>query len=318
MFRKKIFNNLDVSYRSPGRHAAFRFVLRRISHRLSPRKAVAEHMLADGFGEYQGGHFHEAGRNPATWLGHSTVLCGQDGLTYITDPIFSDHAGPMRYMGPRRYTPPPLKPKALPKIDFVLISHNHYDHLDLASVWAIHKKDKPVFVVPEGLGRWFRLRGMRKVVELPWWEELRIGGVTITSVPSQHYSFRAPWDKNKTHWCGWVVKGERTFYYPGDTGYGDFFKNIGEKLGPMDLVAMPIGAYAPRAIIKANHINPEEALDAFVDVGGRKLLAVHWGTFDLTEEPYDEPPKRLSAEAVRRNLGGGTINAIRIGETLYW
>jgi len=318
MHRAKTFKNLDPAYRSPGRHAAWRFVLRRISRRLSLKMVGVENLLADAMPENPWAGHHEPGKNRATWVGHSTVLCSQDGSHYLTDPMFSDHAGPFRYMGPRRYTPPALRLESLPKIDFVLISHSHYDHLDLKSVRAISRRDDPLFLVPEGLGRWFRARKIGNVVEVPWWKEYRIGQLTVIGVPSQHYSVRTLWDRNKSHWCGWVVKGEKTFYYPGDTGYGHFFKRIGEKFGPMDLAAMPIGAYAPQVTIKSNHINPEEALDVLSDVGGRKMLAVHWGTFDLTEEPFDEPPLRLAAEANRRGLKEGMVNVIRIGETIYW
>ncbi len=319
MKRRKIYVNLDPGYRNPGRKQALGYLLRRLGRGIAERPGAAaqERIAAD-----EANRFWETldpGHNIAAWVGHSTVLCRQEGHFYITDPIFSDRASPFPIFGPRRYTQPAFEPEEMPKIDFVLISHSHYDHLDLPSVLALQRLHKPTFFVPEGLKRWFKHRGIFNAIEVPWWGEVKHHGLTVHAVPAQHYSVRTPFDRNKSHWCGWVVKGERSFYYPGDTGLGEFFMEVGHRHGPIDLAAIPIGCYSPEELIKQHHLNPEEALEVFKRVRGRKFLAIHWGAFDMTEEPWDEPPSRLMAEAARRGMTDeGLINIIRIGDPLEW
>lgn len=319
MRRRKLYCNLDPSYKAPGRRSAWSYFMRRLSSAVRERPDKIEDIMLNEDVERSLWNGVEATHDIAVWVGHSTVLCRQEGRYFLTDPIFSERASPIPFLGPRRYTKPAFSAGEMPRVDFVLISHSHYDHLDLPSVLAIQQMYAPLFFVPEGLKRWFKRRGLHNTVELPWWGTHTVGGVTVTAVPAQHYSSRTPWDRNKSHWCGWVVKGEKTFYYPGDTGYGPFFAEIGKRCGPVDLAAMPIGAYSPQHLIRQHHLNPEESLDVFRDVGGKKFLAVHWGAFEMTEEPWHEPPARLMAEARRRGLrDDGVINVVRIGDTIVW
>jgi L-ascorbate metabolism protein UlaG (beta-lactamase superfamily) len=201
----------------------------------------------------------------------------------------------------------------------VVISHDHYDHLDVATVKRLAAVHRPRFLVPLGLKAWFADLGITDVEELDWWDERTVQGLTFTCVPAQHFSGRTPWDRNRRLWSGWAVAGrERRFYFAGDTAYWDGLKEIGARLGPFDLAAIPIGAYLPPVIMKVSHTTPEEALAALGDVRGRAMVPIHWGTFDLADEPLDDPPRRLDAEARRLKLGPDRIWLLRHGETRPW
>jgi L-ascorbate metabolism protein UlaG (beta-lactamase superfamily) len=216
-------------------------------------------------------------------------------------------------------TPPGLRFEDLPPIHLVVISHDHYDHLDVATVRRLHAVHRPHFLVPLGLRPWFAALGIDDVEELDWWARREVRGLTLTCLPAQHFSGRTPWDRNRRLWAGWAVAGRhRRLYFAGDTAYHPVFKEVGRRLGPFDLAAVPIGAYQPAAIMRAAHTTPEQALDVFADVQGRALVPIHWGTFDLAEEPLEEPPRRLEAEARRRGLGPDRIWILRHGETRAW
>lgn len=247
-----------------------------------------------------------------TWIGHSTFLLQMDGLNILTDPIFSDRASPVSFAGPRRTTPPALSVQQLPAIDVVLISHNHYDHLDKASVKALQAKqpdNPPRYFVPLGQKAWFDKRGISRVVELDWWASATVGDTTVHAVPVQHWSSRSPFDRNKVLWAGFLVDspGLRTLFV-GDSGYSDDFKTIAQRLGTVDLALVPIGAYDPRWFMKSAHMNPEEALQVVQDVGAKRAIGMHWGTFSLTDEPMAEPAERADA--------AGVIETPEPGETI--
>ncbi len=317
----KTFYNSNPAYRPPAYRKIFRFILGqfyRMSLGLNKNNEILSLPETPYPQKYAIKTAPNNNQNQATWIGHSTLLCLQADVYYITDPIFSQRASPFSFIGPRRYSPPGLSIDDLPKISFVLISHNHYDHLDLASVKKIYNKHRPVFLVPEGLSGWFESHGIDNSVELPWWSVFRVRGLKITSVPAQHFSGRSFWNRNSSHWCGWVVSGTSNFYYSGDTGYFDGFREIGLKLGPMDLAALPIGSYCPQWMMKREHLNPEEALDVFEEVYGSKFLAMHWGTFNLTYEPYNEPVERLKTEAHARGYNLDKINILKVGQTISW
>ncbi len=208
---------------------------------------------------------------------------------------------------------------ALPPIDAVVVSHSHYDHLDLPSLRALAARGTRFFV-PLRVGEILRDADIGGVVEeLDWWESRSLGAVTITCVPARHWSQRSLGDMNRTLWSGWVITGPtRRFWFAGDTGYARLFAEIGTRLGPFDLAAVPIGAYDPPAMMQPVHLNPEEALQAGLDARADRLLGIHYGTFDLTDEPLDEPPRRFHAAAVRQGIDPARILTPAIGATRAW
>lgn len=246
-----------------------------------------------------------------TWIGHSTFLVQLEGRNLLTDPIFTDRATPVYFAGPRRVTPPGLAVAQLPRIDVVLVSHDHHDHLNLGSLRAIVRKaaeagePEPLFLVPEGLGAWFRKRHFHRVEELRWWQTLdgthapELGGLRVHGTPAQHWSQRFPWLVNRRHWCGFVVEGAGgRLFFPGDTGYSRDFLDIRERIGAMSVSLLPIGAYEPRWFMAPMHTAPEDAVRIHRDLESKLSVAMHWGTFAMTDEPFDEPP-RLLREALR-------------------
>ena len=255
-----------------------------------------------------------------TWIGHATVLLQLKGKNILTDPHYSERASPVRWAGPKRVIGPGLSFEALPYIDIVVISHDHYDALDERTVVRLHKRkggEKTTFFVPLGLRSWFEDLGIRKVVELDWWEEYSEENLRITAVPVQHWSKRSLFSTNKTLWAGWVIQSnDFRFFFVGDSGYTPHFKEIGQKLGPFDLAAIPVGAYAPRWFMRPHHISPEEAVQVHLDVRCRKSVAIHWGTFILSDEPLDEPPKRLEKARKEKGLSDEEFVVLKHGETI--
>ncbi len=257
-------------------------------------------------------------RNPSiTWIGHSTMLVRMDHVTFLTDPVFSDRVGPTSFLGLKRLVAPGVPMEALPPIDFVTVSHDHYDHTDLPSIRRLAAAGVP-FVVPLRLGQLIRDAG-GEAIELDWWQSTTIGAVRITCVPAQHFSGRSLTDGNQRLWAGFVVQGPtRRFYHAGDTAYFPGFTEIGKKLGPIDLAAIPIAAYEPAAMMRPVHINPEDAAQAAVDLGAKRVVGMHFGTFDSTDEPLDEPPKRFRTAAKKLGLGATRAWVLDVGETRDW
>jgi N-acyl-phosphatidylethanolamine-hydrolysing phospholipase D len=256
--------------------------------------------------------------NPSiTWIGHATFLVRMDGVTFLTDPIFSERASPVSFAGPPRLVEPGVPLDALPPLDFALVSHDHYDHLDLATIAALARRGVPIFT-PLGMGELVAGAG-GTATELDWWQQQAVGRVRLHCVPAQHFSGRTLTDGDRRLWVGWVVEGAtRRFYHAGDTGYFAGFAEIAERIGPPDLAALPIGAYDPASIMQFVHMNPEEAMRAAVDLRAGIAVGMHYGTFDLTDEPLDEPPRRFHAAASQRALDGVTAWTMNIGETRRW
>jgi len=256
--------------------------------------------------------------NPSlTWIGHASFLVRMDGVTFLTDPIFSERASPVSFAGPKRLQPPGVPLDQLPPIDFVLISHDHYDHTDVPSIEALAKRGAKFFV-PLGLGEIVQQAG-GEVRELDWWQSARFGDIEIHCVPSQHFSGRSLTDGQTRLWAGFVVLGPtKHFYHAGDTGYSKTFTQIRDRLGSVDLAALPIGAYDPSEIMQFVHMNPEEAAQAAVDLGAGTAVGMHWGTFDLTDEAPDEPPARFQRAAVQDGLPLERAWVMKIGETRDW
>ena len=254
-------------------------------------------------------------RDPAlTWIGHATFYVRMDAAAFLTDPVYSERASPLAFAGPRRLVPPGVPLEALPRLDFVLLSHDHYDHTDLPTVRRLAVRGVP-FVVPTGVAGLVTRAGGRVAAELGWWQAATVGSVRVTCVPARHFSGRGLTDRNRRLWAGFVVAGKtRRLYHSGDTALFDGFAEIGRRAGPIDLACLPIGAYEPRAIMGPIHLNPEEAVRAALDLGARATVGMHFGTFDLADEPLDEPPRRFLAEARARGLEESAF-LMSIGET---
>ena len=252
-----------------------------------------------------------------TWVGHATLLVQVGHVTFLTDPIWSDWASPVPMIGPRRYVEPGIAITDLPPVDFVIISHNHYDHLDIPTLTALSAQDPDtMFYVPLGNGDLLRKNGVSNVQEMDWGQTVQHAGVTVHCLPSQHWSKRSLNDDHKALWSSWAITSDQgNVFFAGDTGYFRGFKDIGERLGTIDLAILPIGAYEPRAMMRASHMNPEEAIQAAIDLKARRALGMHFGTFDLSDEPLDEPPRRFLQAATDMGLGTESAWLLSIGET---
>jgi len=238
-----------------------------------------------------------------TWAGHATAIIHDGPDVVLTDP----HLGERALLVPRK-SPPGVPVKAIPEHAIAVISHNHYDHLDEETVLALPGSTR--WFVPTGLGQWFRERGRGNVTELGWWQSTQVENWTISCVPAQHWSRRIGQSTNTTLWCGWILQSpSATYFYSGDTGYFGGFREIGRRFGPIDVALLPIGAYEPRWFMAYQHMNPAEAYQAFLDLGSRFMIPIHWGTFDLSYEPLDQPVLDL-ADAIER--AGGDPSAVRI------
>lgn len=258
-----------------------------------------------------------------TWIGHATFLVQIGCLNVLTDPVWSRRASPFSWFGPKRFTKPGLALTDLPPVHAVVLSHDHYDHLDHATVRALVRRHPDAhWVSPLGYAPWLRRRGARTVTELDWWESITLGSapgaVRFTAVPAQHWTRRRPWDTHRRLWAAWVLAPEAgpRFFYGGDSGYFPGYTEIGDRLGPFGVVALPIGAYAPRSFMRVSHMNPEEAVRAYHDLGGSgAFLAMHWGAFRLSMEPPLEPPERLAAAWRRAGLPEDRLWIPGIGES---
>ncbi|XDV25144.1 hypothetical protein PO909_029112 [Leuciscus waleckii] len=236
-------------------------------------------------------------------------------------PSVKERASPLAFVGPKRYRDPPCTVEQIPRLDAVVISHTHYDHLDAGSVAALNVRfgSGLRWFVPLGLAEWMQKAGCENVTELDWWVGSRIPGhddVTFFCTPAQHWCKRSPVDENKALWGSWTIVGPNCrFFFAGDTGYCSEFKEIGKRLGPFDLAAIPIGAYLPRGIMKSQHVDPEEAVLIHIDIQAKTSLAIHWGTFALAYEHYLEPPKRLREAMVNHGLNPDQFFTLHHGES---
>ena len=300
------FRNLDDRPRHRGVGCALRWKLGLAEQppRASARGFVMPHLDNDG-SALQGG-----GPPSLTWIGHATFLVQLGGRSILTDPILSPRITLLS-----RLPPLGLSWENLPKIDLVTVSHNHRDHMDAPTLLRLGPQ--VTYVVPEGLGDWFRRAGLPRVIELAWWERRTILDIDITMVPAQHWSRRGLLDEDESHWGGFVLaSGGRSVYHSGDTAYFSGFRLIGERVGPIDVAMLPIGAYQPRWLMKDFHMDPDDAVQAFCDLEARRFCAMHWGTFQLSDEPLDEPPRLLQEIWGGRGLPIDKLSIPKIGETL--
>jgi L-ascorbate metabolism protein UlaG (beta-lactamase superfamily) len=245
-----------------------------------------------------------------TWVGHATFVLRLGGMLIATDPIWSERiAGTVP-----RLVPPGVGLDVLGPIDVVTVSHNHYDHLDLPTLRRIGPK--ALYVTPLGNGKLLRGAGLTRVVELDWWQTHREGELEVTLVPARHWSMRMPWNRNDMLWGGFVLRSrEGAAYHAGDTALFEGFREIGSRLGPIDWAMLPIGAYEPRWFMEPQHMNPDDAGAAFEMLGAKNLVAMHWGTFRLTDEPTGEPPERLRAWWRERGKDDARLWILDVGET---
>ncbi|MDQ4080942.1 MAG: MBL fold metallo-hydrolase [Gemmatimonadota bacterium] len=259
-----------------------------------------------------------------TWVGHSTLIVQLGSLNLLVDPVWGERASPWRSIGPRRLVPAAVAMTDMPPIDIVLLSHNHYDHLDAYTVRALaHTHPEAHWAVPLRLATLVHSLGIRHVTELDWWSDARIGDATVACTPARHFSARTPLDRNRTLWCGFAVSGPGgRFFYAGDTGNHPEFAEIGRRYGPFDVCALPIGAYEPRWFMHPVHLDPDDAVAAYRAVHEHHglcrraaFVAVHWGTFRLTDEPILEPPRRTKEAWEREGLAPDNLWIMAHGET---
>lgn len=249
------------------------------------------------------------------WLGHASLLLRIDGCFLLTDPVFSQRASPVSFAGARRKTPLPFICSDLPQLYGVLISHNHYDHLDSTTIiHLVQRFPELIFFVPLGLKNWFLQRGIVRVYELDWWQQITLAGIQIHCVPAQHWSRRSLWDTNRSLWCGWVLESEQTrFWFSGDTGYSESLLQIPQRLGPLTAAAIPIGAYLPRWFMALNHMDPQQAVLLWQQLGRPLTVPIHWGVFELADESLDMPVAELYSALVQQQETGKNFEPCPIG-----
>ena len=250
------------------------------------------------------------------WIGHSTFLIKKAGTVILTDPIFSDRASPFKNIGPERLIPPVIPLKELPRIDFVTVSHNHYDHLDINSLKRISKlHPEAVFLVPEGDLKLLNRKKVNNAYEFNWWESFILNDIRFTFTPVQHWSKRGLFDRNKSLWGGWHVQyKDYALYHAGDTGYSSDFKDTKNKLGSPKYAFIPIGAYDPEWFMASSHVNPEQAVKIMIDLEAEYAFGMHWGTFVLTDEDTLEPPQRLSETVNKSSIN---FKSLKPGKVIY-
>ena len=253
----------------------------------------------------------------AVWIGHSTFLIKKNGYTILTDPVFSERASPLKRIGPKRLIPPAIPIDKLPSIDFITVSHNHYDHLDTASLIELYLANpNALFLVPAGDKKLLKRKGIKNVFEYNWWDRHQENNLEITFTPVQHWSKRGLFDRNQSLWGGWFFKFvDFSIYHAGDTGYSNDFIDTRVKLGSPKYAFIPIGAYAPEWFTAESHVNPEGAIKIMIDLGAESSFGMHWATFKLTDEDTLEPKERLEAAIKNKNMDN--FIAPTPGEIIY-
>lgn len=243
-------------------------------------------------------------KNYAVWIGHSTYLLNNGSLTILTDPVFSERASPLLWVGPKRLIPPVMSLENLPDIDVVTVSHNHYDHLDIASLKALQKLNpRALFLVAKGDKDLLVRSGVENVKEFLWWEDIKVKNTLFTFTPVQHWSARGLRDRNKSLWGGWFMSSPQlALFHAGDTGYSKDFKDTKSRLGSPNFALIPIGGYDPHWFMNSHHVNPSEAIQIAIDLEASRSFGMHWGTFRLTDEDVLEPEKLIKQELELLNL----------------
>jgi L-ascorbate metabolism protein UlaG (beta-lactamase superfamily) len=252
-----------------------------------------------------------------TFIGHSTFLIQTPAGNILTDPMYSERAGPLNLLGPRRVRQPAVQFGDLPSVSTVLLSHNHYDHCDWRTLRMLADRFDPLVITPLGNATLVRSAGIRRVEELDWWQHTRTGGLSVTSTPARHFSSRTLMDRNRALWGGFVVEvGSLRVFFAGDTAYTPAFQDVRQRLGPIDLALLPIGAYEPRWFMRAVHMNPAEAVQAHLDLGASVSVGMHFGTFPLTSEGIEEPLRALEEALRAKSISPQAFRTLGWGESL--
>ncbi len=252
-----------------------------------------------------------------TFVNHATLLIQVNGANILTDPVWSERASPVSFAGPKRARKPAIKIDELPKIDFVLVSHNHYDHMDLATLNLLNERFSPTFLVALGDRKKLERLGAKHIVEMDWWQQFEASSeLKFIFTPTQHFSGRTPFTFSKSLWGAFVIKSKgHLIYFGGDAAYSTYFTETTKRLGEMDLSLIPIGAYEPRWFMKSVHMNPEEAVQAHLDLKSKRSIGIHFGTFQLTEEKIDQPVIDLKIAMKLRSLNNEDFNTLNEGQT---
>lgn len=268
-----------------------------------------------------------------TWIGHAAALVQIGGLNVLTDPMFSERSSITQWFGPSRKVRLPVLLSELPRIDLVIISHNHYDHLDVNTIKALQAQPggPPVFAVPLGVDLWMKDLGISRVERFDWWEAKSLMGLDVYFLPSQHWSSRSLTDRNATLWGSWLLKEKtllqlsgtqntsgKSLFFAGDTGYSKDFAEIGRRFGPIDFALLPVGAYEPRSLMKDQHVNPDEAAQIHRDIGAKLSIGIHWGSFELTDEPLDQPIGALAKALNKYGLKKDEFVLFQHGQTKFF
>lgn len=253
-----------------------------------------------------------------TFVNHATFLIQTHGLNILTDPVWSDRCSPISFIGPKRMRPPGIRFEDLPDIDFVLLSHNHYDHLDVPTLKKLIKKSDPAIITPLGVGQFIEKLGGKSFTGLDWWQEIPLGeNLSLVSVPAQHFSGRGSIDRDATLWCGYVLKtASGNIYFTGDSGYGSFFNDIGDKFGSMICSMIPIGAYKPEWFMSPIHISPQQAVQVHQDVGSLLSIGMHFGTFPLADDAPAQTIHELKDALMRAGCNDGEFIVLKEGTSV--
>ncbi|WP_244147679.1 MBL fold metallo-hydrolase [Leptospira yanagawae] len=260
-----------------------------------------------------------ANKLSVTWVGHATTLVQIDGVNILTDPIWSERCSPLSFAGPKRYTPPGISIENLPKIDVIILSHNHYDHTDLPSLKQLEEKFHPLVLTGLGNKKLLLGEGIQNVKEMDWWDEVKIGSLQLTFTPTQHFSGRGLFDRDETLWGSFMISGKQeTVYFAGDTGYYSHFKEIASRFPNIDVAILPIGATEPRWLMEPVHVDPKEAVRSFQDLKAKFLVPMHYMTFVLSDEPLDSPVPRTKEAMKESGISESALIPLKIGETRFF
>lgn len=254
-----------------------------------------------------------------TWIGHASNLIQIGGKNILADPVFSERVSPVSFIGPKRRVELPISMDSLPNINTVIISHSHYDHCDKESLVRLNETYHPLFIVPLKLKELLNEWDITNVIELDWWQFIDVDGIRYHCTPARHRSNRGLLDENEILWSSWMIENlttQKKIYFAGDTGYSSHFSEIYTHLGAPDIAILPIGAYQPRWLMQYVHVEPKQSIQAFLDLKATHFIGMHWGTFDLAEEPFDEPGKIIPEIAKENHIPSSLVHILPIGGSL--